>query len=104
MPQVTIHGHSITNFCMMTVHAGTNCPQGGDSGHGGRTVFRLFDDGATVMEASVNGRPLEEASRIEIVLGGDAEADCFFEALEFAIATYRNQRFGRGGGSIEEIA
>jgi hypothetical protein len=80
---------------MMTVQAGTNCPQGGDSGHGGRTVFRIFDDGATDLRVRVNEEQEQQVRSIEIILGGDCEADCFAEALEFAARTIRGQ-FGLG--------
>ena len=91
MPKIEIHSHEITRACILKVEVGTNCPQGGDSGHGGRTVLRLIDQAATDMEVSVDGSPLKSAGTIEIVLGGDCEAECFIEALEFAARTLRGQ-------------
>ena len=91
MHQLTVHSHSLVSACKMTVQAGTNYPQGGDSGHGGRTVFRIIDDGATSMAVRVNGKEGSDASSVEIILRGDCEAECFAEALEFAARTIRGQ-------------
>lgn len=89
---------------MMTVHAGTNCPQGGDSGHGGRTVFRIFNDGATDLRARIDDGNEQDVNSVEVVLGGDAEAACFADALEFAARTIRGQLgLPHGGGGEEEI-
>lgn len=76
------------NILMATI--GTNCPRGGDSGHGGRTVFILHDLGGTDLRCSIddNGQP-ERVTKIEIVLGGDCECDTFADALEFAARTLR---------------
>ena len=76
----------------LRVEAGTNCPQGGDYGHGGRTHLKLSDEGSTAMEVSVNGEPLRFVESIEIVLGGDSEGWMFVEALEFALNVIRAQR------------
>ncbi len=104
MPKVTVHSHSLESACMMTVQAGTNCPQGGDAGHGGRTVFRIFDNGATNIEVSLNEETAREVRSVEIILGGDCEAECFAEALEFAARTIRGQfGVGRQGGIEEEV-
>lgn len=76
----------------LRVEAGTNCPQGGDYGHGGRTHLKLTDEGSTAMEVSVDGEPLRFVDNIEIVLGGDSEGQMFVEALEFALDVIRAQR------------
>ena len=41
------------NILRMTV--GTNCPRGGDAGHGGRTVIMLNDAGGTEMRCTKRG-------------------------------------------------
>jgi hypothetical protein len=87
---------------MLSVEAGTNCPQGGDSGHGGRTVFRLSDDGSTTMSVRINGRRVKNVQTIEIVLGGDSEAETFIEALEFAARILRGQNGIYSGDKPEE--
>ena len=33
--------YTATSANILTVRVGTNCPQGGDSGHGGKTVLSL---------------------------------------------------------------
>jgi len=58
----------------------TNCPRGGDSGHGGLTTFTLEDLGGTDIECVWN----QAERRLEITLGGDTECDTFIECLEFA--------------------
>ncbi len=91
MPKLTLHSKEIHNANILKVHVGTNCPHGGDRGHGGRTLFRLTDLGSTSMQCRVNGGPLVDASEVEIVLGGDAEHATFIEALEFASGVLRAQ-------------
>lgn len=101
MPKVQIHSHSMVNANMLTVQAGTNRPRGGDSGHGGRTVLRIIDDGATAISVKVNGRQEENATEVELVFGGDTEAATLIEGLEFAVRVLRGQ-FGAGTTSAKE--
>ena len=95
MPNITIHSKEITSANILQVQAGTNCPQGGDAGHGGRTVLRLIDCAGTAMQCRVNDGELVDASKIEIVLAGDTEKDTFTQALEFALAVL-------GSGTVGE--
>ncbi|MEK4452314.1 MULTISPECIES: hypothetical protein [unclassified Paenibacillus] len=86
----------IVSFNILGVEVGTNVPKGGDSGHGGRTVLRLYDEASTAWEVSVTPEFGEEVlfdqpKSIEIVLGGDAEAQTLIEALEFAASELRKQ-------------
>lgn len=86
----------LMNFNILEVDVGTNAPQGGDSGHGGRTVFRLEDQASTAWSLYVSPEygdeiVVEQPNSIEIVLGGDAEAQTFIEALEFAASELRRQ-------------
>lgn len=53
--------------------------------------MRFTDLGATDLRVGVNGGPIEPVARIEILLGGDCEAECFVEALEFAVRVLRGQ-------------
>ena len=41
MSNVSIKSKVITSANILQVSAGTNCPQGGDAGHGGRTYFKI---------------------------------------------------------------
>jgi hypothetical protein len=75
----------------LDVEVGTNCPQGGNHSHGGRTVLRLTDLGSTAMQCAVDDEPLRDVSRIEIVFGGDSECVTLIQALEYATRVLRKQ-------------
>lgn len=76
---------------ILEVEVGTTGHMGGDTGHGGRTYFRISDLASTDMRCKVGGYSYEErnyvdteidgASSIEISFGGDSELDTFCEAL-----------------------
>lgn len=88
-PKVDAFGfstHTEEDACMLQVRVKTNCPMGGDAGHGGVTTLQLIDHGSTCME--VNGR---EADRVEIVLKGDAEFRVLVECLKFAVKALEEQ-------------
>jgi len=65
---------------ILKVSVKTNCPMGGDTGHGGLTTFILEDLAGTDIECAWD----LERRRIAIKLGGDTECDTFIECLEFA--------------------
>ena len=55
---------------------------GGDSGHGGRTYFRIEDMGSTDIQVQL----IENHGWIEgfeVILGGDSELDTIIDALNF---------------------
>lgn len=54
-------------------------------------MFRLTDLGGTDMRVSLNGGPMKSVDKVEILLGGDCEAETFIEALEFAVRVLRGQ-------------
>ena len=85
MSKITIHKTTLNDANLLEVQVGTNCPQGGDAGHGGRTVLRLIDRGGTSMQCRVNDGSFVDASKIEIVLRGDSENETFTQALDFAL-------------------
>ncbi len=91
MPKIPVHSLSITKMNLLTVQVGTNCPQGGNYSHGGRTVFRIIDDGATSLRVRIDGQEEQRPAKVELVLGGDHEAESFVEALEFAARVLRGQ-------------
>lgn len=74
---------------VIEVEVGTTGHRGGDSGHGGRTYFRIKDLGSTDMSAKITGESCGNAGEIEISFGGDCELDTFIEALEFALKTLK---------------
>lgn len=74
----------------LTVLSGTNCPMGGDAGHGGKTIVQFIDDAATCWNIYVNGNKIEEnPEKITIELLGDSECETMIEALEFAAKSLR---------------
>lgn len=88
--EVDTYKTDIEGICSIEVEAGTNCPKGGDTGHGGRTFITLRDICCTDMRVSVHdsyGRLLEEgdADEVTISFGGDEECRNLIEALEFAL-------------------
>ena len=85
MANVHVKTKTISSANVIEVSAGTNCPQGGDAGHGGVTYFRMKDIGATAISIKVNGRLIDEEVReIEVIMRGDTESETFSEALKFA--------------------
>jgi len=79
----------INNCNILKVEVGTNYPMGGDSGHGGRTVFGLKDIASTAMSVEVNGKRIDCVDEVRIILSGDSEFETFLEALETAVATLK---------------
>jgi hypothetical protein len=63
---------------------GTNCPQGGDSGHGGLTVLVLRDAAGTDIECRLLPNDRDGNGGVEITLGGDTECETFADALIWA--------------------
>lgn len=74
----------ITDANILSVEAGTNGYQGGDTGHGSRTYIRIQNEGGTDIGARVLLDSLGYVDGVEIVLGGDAELSTMIEALKFA--------------------
>ena len=80
--ELTTYTRDVVSANILEVEAGTTGYQGGYSGHGGRTYFRIEDAASTDMEVRsyVNkyGRP-----GFEVVLGGDCELETTIRALKF---------------------
>lgn len=76
---------------LLSVEAGTNGYQGGDSGHGSRTYIRIQDEGGTDIDARAITDKFGFTTGIEIALGGDAELSTIIEALEFAAKVLKDQ-------------
>lgn len=79
----------ITSCNLLEVEAGTNGYQGGDTGHGSRTYFRIQDLGGTDIQARVLGRYGDEG--IEVSLGGDCELETVITALKFITKVLEDQ-------------
>ena len=88
--QVPVESKIINSCNILEVTVGTNCPCGSDSGHGGRTFFKLKDLAGTDMRVRVAGVEYRNES-VEIIFGGGSEFGTFMEAMEFAIETLKRQ-------------
>jgi hypothetical protein len=89
---IDIQEITIVSENVLTVQAGTNCPQGGDTGHGGRTFVSFINRGGTDIRVAINGGEFEDVDSIRIVFGGDSEHDTFVEALEFALSVIKKDK------------
>ena len=71
----------------LRVEAGTTGYRGGDAGHGGRSYFRIKDQGDTgIIQATANDEG------IEFCVGGDSELDTLIAALEFITEALKDGR------------
>jgi len=91
MSKIPISEAAFENFNIITVYTGTNCPAGGDTGHGGRTVFGIKNDASTDIRVGLNGESPKEVDSVEIILGGDSECETFIEALDHALNVLKTQ-------------
>ena len=57
--------------------------RGGDTGHGGRTYFRIKDAACTDMDIHVIRDRFGDAEGFEVMLGGDCELETMIRALKF---------------------
>ena len=73
----------ITDANILEVEAGTTGYKGGDSGHGGRTYFRIKDLASTDMRVKTVADCFGHTDELEVVLGGDAELATIIKALKF---------------------
>lgn len=78
MTETTIHHAAI-----LTVRVETNCPQGGDAGHGGKTRLTLIDAGGFAFAG--------DAHEITVEVLGDSEAEVLADALAWAGVELRRQ-------------
>jgi hypothetical protein len=92
MQQIKIFKKEITGANIIEVCAGTNSPMGGDTGHGGRTVFPISDLASTDMRMAINGSPAQPIESFMLVFGGDSEFNTFVEALRFALSIFEGDR------------
>ena len=79
---------------------------GGDSGHGGRTVFELKDLASTDMRVSVKFRDERmvsgDAESVAIHFGGDSELDSFIATLKQAHKVLSEMR-DRNDDAMSEV-
>jgi hypothetical protein len=80
--EITTYTREVISCNILQVEAGTNGFQGGDSGHGSRTYFRIKDLAST----DINIRSHTDSyggSEFEVTLGGDCELETMIRALKF---------------------
>ena len=86
---VTTYTREIHSANVLSVEAGTNGYQGGDSGHGSRTYFRITDCGSTDIRVKAHGVDGDEG--LEVTLGGDCELETIIRALKFITKVLEDQ-------------
>lgn len=79
--RITTYSREITSANILEIEAGTTGYMGGDSGHGGRTYFRIEDAGGTDIQVHPIGRYADGG--FEVILGGDCELETMIRALKF---------------------
>ena len=87
--EVPTFSREIISCNVLEVEAGTNGYQGGDTGHGSRTYFRISDLGGTDIQAHVLGKYGDEG--FEVALGGDCELETIITALKFITRVLEDQ-------------
>jgi len=98
--KIPVETNVISSANILSISAGTTAIQQGDAGCGGRTLISIEDEGSTSWAVRVipcHSQPYIvgdaedpcSLKRIEILLGGNTEADTIAEALEFAAKTIR---------------
>ena len=93
--QIETFTRDIVDCNILTVEAGTTGHRGGDTGHGGRTYFRIEDAASTDMTCEPYARKCKNGAVItgfEVRLGGDAELDTIIDALGFIRKVLKSQR------------
>jgi len=78
---VPTYKREIVSANILEVEAGTNGYQGGDTGHGSRTYFRIENQGGTDIHVRPLGCYGDEG--FEVSLGGDCELETIIMALKF---------------------
>lgn len=88
--EITTYTRDVISANILQVEAGTNGYQGGDSGHGSRTYFRIKDEGSTDMniETHINRY---RGSEFEVTLGGDCELETMIRALKFIVKVLEDE-------------
>ena len=80
--KITTYSRDIVSCNILEVEAGTTGYRGGDTGHGGRTYFRIQDAACTDME--IHSYTTRCGSNgFEVCLGGDCELETMIRALKF---------------------
>lgn len=81
--EISTYTREVVSCNILEVEAGTTGYQGGDTGHGGRTYFRIQDAACTDMDIRVMRDRFGDATGFEVFLGGDCELETTIRALRF---------------------
>ncbi len=88
--EITTYSRDVVSCNILEVEAGTTGYRGGDTGHGGRTYFRIQDAACTDME--IHSYTTRCGSNgFEVCLGGDCELEDHDSSFEIY-----HQGSGRG--------
>ena len=80
--EITTYTRDVVSASILEVEAGTNGYQGGDTGHGSRTYFRISNEAST----DIHVTPFMDrfgCNGFEVTLGGDCELETMIRALKF---------------------
>ena len=80
--EITTYTRDVVSANILEVEAGTTGFMGGDTGHGGRTYFRIQDEGSTDMKVNTYVDRYG-GTGFEVFLGGDCELETMIRALKF---------------------
>ena len=89
--EIETWSRDILDANILSVEAGTNGYQGGDTGHGCRTYIRIQNEGGTDITARAIKDSLGRTQGIELMLGGDSELSTIIEALKFTVKVLEDQ-------------
>lgn len=75
---------------ILEANVGSNCPCGGDGGHGGKTYLKIADGSNTGWNITIAERDgteyyFEQPKSIALELLGDTENETFIQLLDFAL-------------------
>lgn len=80
--EITTYTREIYSANVLEAEAGTTGFMGGDTGHGGRTYFRIKDLGGTDIRVHTFSDQ-HDCTGLEVTLGGDCELETTIRALKF---------------------
>ena len=75
----------IVSANVLEVEAGSTGYCGGDSGHEGKTYFRICDLASTDMHTKIIKDDHNSQIGFEVLLGGDTELDTIIDSLKFTL-------------------
>lgn len=85
LENLQVQSKDLVDFNIINVAVGTTGYKGGDTGHGGRTIFTIENESSTDMRIAINNGDYYNVDKFSLAFGGDAELTTFIQALEFAL-------------------